>query len=672
MPEKPTCSATATKASNSRTACAVVFLIFYFCAWPLYPADAPARRTAGVLEPLSTFYFRDPSLRGDEPTGLEFIEGYSEIIEAVSLDPLKEFSGESVWRFRADKPNAETFGVTTPGSFLSPLYLYNRTSMRIERGSGERWTADWVLLRRDETGSGASEQSVVWGRRNLWLRHGTLGFSKGGVDVLAGDFLAGWGQGLVAAVYPGTSYRPFLWPSHQARIVPNRSSYENTGFRGLAVQAAQGPWRWLAALAQTPLHGRVSEDGRLAEDYSSLAGSFWGEFGNQSSLNRRNTLKEEAAIFRAERLSAPVFIGLGAVVTRVDREISPEPDLDVPALDHRWDQAFHGRRSALFGIDAEWKMSDEHALVGEMAGSFWSGHKAPAVIIGWRRRDRGQQQTAGIFHFSSDYVSRLADGVRLGDARPGNRQGAFAATLTRFSHHELGGHVYAERNLRSEFSGSSLSHAPIDSRWTLRLRGDDRVSFGRGRFVYLRFDAEREPYLVDAKKDPRVAALFERSWRLETGWDRLRWAVAAGADHRRMSVTQFPAERAEGWDVYCRAKLRPKGGPVVYAKILYFDAGEALLGSRHVYLSSPELYWRRLTLASIAYQSLFASWARRGWRSAVALEETFGENISLWVKWGQTTLSGSETASIPRLTDDRDDVLGLSRWDFKTELAVHW
>ncbi|MBI4063122.1 MAG: hypothetical protein HY401_02355 [Elusimicrobia bacterium] len=612
-------------------------------------------------------------LRGGEPHQLDYFEGFSEVTEPFEKLPQERiFSGETKWRFKADKPNAETFGVTTPGRFINPLYLYNRTSLAWRPRAGQETTLNWTLLRRDETSTGASEPPVTADRRNLALRHLTLGHHRQGRDVYAGDFAMGWGQGLVMAGKAGLPYRPFLWKNHQAEIAPNRSSYENTGLRGAAILIASSDARLGGFVAQTPLHGERSEQGDFLEDYAVLSQDA-GEFGSHSRLARRNTLKEKSVGLRFEQDREPVNLGASVVHVDLNRRVQHDvSSVNAPGLPNRQAYLFQGKKIGIFGIDLGYRVGENTRLLAEAAASFWGKRRAPAFAGGWLREQSGFKDAAGVFLFAPRYVSRLADGPRMGGGVARNRRGLFYSRIKRLGHHEAGGHLYFEQNLESEFSGSTLSHSPPDRRLSFKGRADDRVGFSRGFFGYFRLGFERDPYFVHATKNPVVSMIEERSVRLEAGREKSRGSWALGTDYLRVTATRFPSERSEGQDAYGRLNWKIGRGTKLLAKLAYFDLGSPLFGSRSIFLSSPEFYWRQMTLSSIAYQSLFASYAPEGWRWALALEQDMGERVSFWVKWGTTMLGRDEVTDTPKTTTERDDLISQTRSDFKTEIIVRW
>ncbi|MBI4668795.1 MAG: hypothetical protein HY747_06370, partial [Elusimicrobia bacterium] len=311
-------------------------------------------------------------------------------------------------------------------------------------------------------------------------------------------------------------------------------------------------------------------------------------------------------------------------------------------------------------------------LAFEAAMSAWSGHKAPAAVLGFEIKKSSIRNLFGVFYLSPHYVSRLADAVRYGDEAAGNRWGGFGAFESRLSRHAPGGHFYWERNIKTMFSGSSLSHQPPDSRSRTKLRLDDRILLARAMSLYGRGDLEFEPYFVHAIKEPRVSRIEERKLRLEWSLDKKQWTPAVGFDYLRALAHGYPLQSSEAKDVYFKLRFKPAPGLAVYAKTAYFDVGPALFNSRFLYLSSPELYWRRLTLSSIAYQSLFASYAPRGLRAALAVEQQWDEHLSFWLKWGDTWLDHENASSMPINTAERDDLIAASRWDFKMEVTCKW
>ncbi len=624
----------------------------------------------------SIVFFASPlcasPLSGDEPDRLTLIEGFSVVVEPIPVPQgLRRFQGELRWRWRADKPNAETFGAKTSSEFINPLYLYWRAWLSYELSEGETLSANGVFLRRDETSSGASEPPVTRENVYLFFRHATLAWRTHEREFYVGDYLVGWAQGLVAASYPGSPYRPFFLEKHQAKISANTSSYENTGLRGAAYVDRSGPVRVLAAWAQTPMNARVEANGTVDEDLMLLTQTDFGELGRSVDLERRHSVQERTALVRAEFSLGPVEAGVAGVYTRMSRYFFWQPVSGAYALPSREGYIFSGRHLALWSVDALWRLGDEGQIAGEAALSLWRSRPAPGALIGWRRAKRRRRTSAGIFYLSPYYASRLADALRLESDPSRNRAGVFLAHQAPWSRHELGGHAYIEKNLASDFSSSAASRGSPDPRLRGALRLDDRMGLGRRHYLYARADAKSEPYLISAA-DGALDRLDEIRSRLEWQWEGESASFAVGTDHSWLLAREAAGERSESRDFYLRGRARGAGGLKLDGKLAYFDMGPALFGTRQAYLSSSEFYWPGLTMSSMANQSLFASYAPRGWRWAVALGDSLGGNLDFWAKLGSTAFLDESLGSSALNTEERDDSMSLSRWDFKTEITWRW
>ena len=121
-----------------------------------------------------------------------------------------------------------------------------------------------------------------------------------------------------------------------------------------------------------------------------------------------------------------------------------------------------------------------------------------------------------------------------------------------------------------------------------------------------------------------------------------------------------------------RGRLRHKDGVGLYAKVAWFDLGSPLFSNYFLYLASSEPYWQKVTLSSIAYQSLFASYAPKGFRAAFAIEEDLNDFLGLWIKLGSTILTNPKNGATPQDAEERDDLIARLRLDFKTELMMKW
>lgn len=593
---------------------------------------------------------------------------FSEVIEDAGSLAGGTFSGLSAWRFRCDKPNAETFGVKTPSRYFNPLYLYNRTSLSYIR-SDTRASMHGIFIRRDETSQGASEPPVTWSSSRYFIRHAALELERPQLHLIAGDFIAGWGQGLISHASPSNPFRPFLVQQSGLRFKPLMSTYENLGLRGAAVDFSWRGFGGFAAVSDISLDGRVDERGNFTENLSSLSAGEYGELGRDLDWARRDSLRERSVLTRASHSQGDFQFGISWAEFFLDRFVQGKPSLTADLFSNNWEFVFKGRRVGLWGLDSAWNFSPTQSLLMEIAWSRWGNHLAPGAVLGWNYRNGSQRAAAGLFHLDPYFVSRLADAPRLREQGVSNRQGAFALFSSIYGRQDWSVGTYAARNLRSDFSGSSLSHSPYDPRWTFQARLDDKMRLGYGFFFYAKVEGEQSPYLVDAKRDPRVVRLWETQNKFETSWERRGNLWAVGWNGARLSALEQPSQSAYGRIWYLRSRL--KGGGLTWMlKAAFFDLGKPLWGQRFLYISSPEFYWSRLTMNSIAYQSLYASYAPKGVRLALAAEKNFDEFISLYVKLGSTFLSGRSGAI--KNTEERDDFISRLRLDFKTELVFKW
>ncbi|MBI4369738.1 MAG: hypothetical protein HY547_05880 [Elusimicrobia bacterium] len=622
----------------------------------------------------SPFILHAENVRGEEPSRWEQVFGFSDLweLDELGLGP-GLWSGESVWRFRSDKPNAETFGTNTESSYIQPFYLYNRTSFNwVGRDDSSRQIQGSIIgIRRDETSTGAGEPPAMPENFGLLWRHGGVLARDRSRSLVMGDFILGWGQGLLAARHRGVSYRSWIDDSPEAKISLNRSYYENTGWRGLGFEWSKGGHKDIVALTQTPLNGEVSNDGKFLEDYAVIDDAGYGEYGDGPALAERHNLMERAVLWRREISWENSLFAADAAWVSFNRNIDPIDSANVQGFGQNDGYFFRGDRLALVSADGFRRVLGEDKIFWEGALSLWRNHEAWAWMAGFRRKEPFKL-SVGVFHFSPYFVSRWADGVRLDGVGTRNREGLFFSSLADGKTHETGFDFFAERNLAPEFTGFSSSRGAPDSRWNFHLRADDRWLWSKDWSVYGRFELEADPYFVDAGDDPRVVRIGERKLRLQ--WERRgqRLSQLWGMDHARAWSLNDRGERSDGKLAYWRLKYHAGENRRFYGKIAYFDLGPALYGSRYLYMSTPELYWRESTLSSIVYQSLFASYAPRGWRFAAAFEERASEGIALWVKWGSTSLAREDLPSVPQNTGDRDDYATLLKWDFKTEVSYQW
>jgi len=186
---------------------------------------------------------------------------------------------------------------------------------------------------------------------------------------------------------------------------------------------------------------------------------------------------------------------------------------------------------------------------------------------------------------------------------------------------------------------------------------DDRFKLGGNFALYARGEWSLDPFFVDARSDARTIGVEERRLRLELERDRKSWSWAAGSESAR-SLTRPSQDAAWGWALYGRMDGRFRNGFGVYARAAYFDFGSRLLGRRDLYIALAEPYWKGIHLASVAYESLFATYAGQGLRQATAAQRSIGAGLELWLKWGGTFLDKPAAAG--------------PRWDFKTEIAWKW
>ncbi len=610
-------------------------------------------------------------IRGEEPAKQDTVEGFSDVFEPRQTLPLKyEFSGESVWRFRSNKPSADNFTSTTPNEFVNPLYLYNRTSLSWRTDSSGKLGADFTLLRRDNTAFGASEPPVSpdnFGKGYL-LRNWSIAWENPDWEVMGGDFLLGWGQGLALSARPGDSYRPFLIKKTEVDLNANRSSYDNNGFFGVGAERSWSGWKAAFAFTRTPLDGRLSSDGAYVEDLRTLRDRYYGELGRTLDLERQDALHEMGGILRIEKRDQERSIGFGFAAFSFDHRVEPNPSIDQPGIANSWAWAFRGDTARLLSADIVLPIRENAKFSSEAAFSFWEGHVAPACVFAVSQ----EKTTLGAFYLSPFYFSRQADAVRWGSAVAANRQGFFASHFQSLSSHNLGAQFFLDQNIKSEFSGDNQSHGQPGSRVSSQLRLDDDWELTERVKLYGRWDISREPYFVDARYHPETIDIWDARWRLEGAWETKAAKFALGFDYAQNWAQHFSAEKTYGRDIYFRSSIKPVAGMKLAGKIAYFDLGAPLFGNHYLYMSSIEPYWSRTSLGSIVYESLFASYAPRGVRVSCALEQAIGDEISLWVKLGNTILARNGLPDVPANSSDRDDLIGRMRWDFKTELTLKW
>lgn len=585
----------------------------------------------------------------------------------------RRFWGVSVWRFKSDKPRARKIAAAKNHDFADPLYLYNRSSLFYQPSLDKMAALRFVFLRRNETSNGVSEPPVNTHtlKQGLAWRHLTLSWENRNLRIYAGDFLMGWGQGLALAQNPGSPYRSFFIKNHQAQIKPNRSSYENNGLRGLALAQKSGPWRLLTAMTLTPLHGRLGQNNAFLEDLNNLDKRFVGEWGGPAALSRRNTLKERGFILRMERQFDKSLAGFSAAYFNFNRDFNP-PVLDkapAPANNHhlRW----RGRSYGLINVDAAAVLTEEQSIFLDGSLSL-SGFKAAAAgVLAWSLRRQKQKLETGFFYLNPYYLSRLADGPRWGEAQRANRLGFFSAYGRRAGIHDAGAQIQIEKNIEAQFSGHALSHAPPESRWLRRARADDEIRLSESLSLYLRGEWAAMPYLIHAMTQPETTMLRQQSYRWQNSRSWRQGKAMLGLDWAQMTARGHPGKKTQGKNAYAQLRLHAQHDFLVELKIERFDIGPALFGNRNLYLSRPEAYWRNLYLSSIAYESLFASYAGKGRRWMVAVEQKALEGLSLWLKLGSTQLKnsgsdGAQNAGRPGKT------FVQTRWDFKTELSFAW
>ncbi|MFC1522065.1 hypothetical protein ACFL6Y_06615 [Elusimicrobiota bacterium] len=614
-------------------------------------------------------------MRGGEPSRIDRVPGFSESDENDLKAELfsGRFKGESKFRFRSDKPDAQTFNSRTPAYFINPLYLYNRTSLLLELDKNQEFRLDIIALRRNKTSAGASEPPISMDtlKERYFLKHWSMSAKYNALRMIGGDFTLGWGEGLLFARDPSNSYRPFLMRRHSSDFKPNRSGYGNNGFSGMGIKVFGRQTDLLIALTRTRLDGRVSAGGDFIEDLRHLSESQTGEISTEADIIRRGALEEKGIISRIERNFNSLSVGLGGGIFKLNRPVIPQPKIYINDKPNRWAWAFEGDSWVLLGCDAALDLNGGNVIVSEIGISMWGKRAVPAVITGIKRKKTGRESGIGLFYIDPFFFSRLSDPVREGSGFRSNRKGFFLYNRRRFKPHDLSFQGYAQKNILSEFSGSALSHKSHVARLSSWMRLDDKWKiFPRWAF-YWRAQVEQSPYLIDAR-DPsgRIVNIRDLRARLELKWQRRRKNIAAGYDSARVRSAQN--QGTSGKLFYIKGRFSAMERIDFYGKITLFDLGKPIFKYRYLYMSNSEMYWRRLHMSSIAYQSLFASYAPKGTRFCVAIENAIDKRLVLWMKFGFTALSGDGIKSVPRYVSERDKIIGLNRFDFKTELVLKW
>ncbi|MEK6544571.1 MAG: hypothetical protein AABZ44_09080, partial [Elusimicrobiota bacterium] len=299
---------------------------------------------------------------------------------------------------------------------------------------------------------------------------------------------------------------------------------------------------------------------------------------------------------------------------------------------------FRGVHIVLISADMQARISDAMRIFSEAALSMHAASRAPAAIVGLKHKSGDVRHAFGVFYLDSRFVSLLPSYPRLQTDAGNSRTGAFLMRQWRHGPHLLGLRLYHERNLSSDFTGSSLSHAPPWPRDTFSLLADSRTRLDRNGSLYNKLQADLEPYLINANSDARVTDIQTYSWRGQ--FDRKQKAALStfGIRLALEHCAQSSRRNAYGGVIFAQRSMLLRQGLSLYLKLTAFDLSRGLFASRNIYIGTSEPYWQGAHLSSVAYQSLFASYAPRGYRSAAALSARPASGFTAWFKLGRTHL----------------------------------
>ncbi|MBD3271300.1 MAG: hypothetical protein GF384_02030 [Elusimicrobia bacterium] len=479
-----------------------------------------------------------------------------------------------------------------------------------------------ILLRRPGEPGISFDNTFQYNCKKIWFVYEDR---KSDTQVLAGNFRAQYGEGLVFYGSVNEFSRPILVSSYGLR--PDRSTNPNAYLQGMGVTQRIGRVTVTGIGSKTFLSGdRTASGGRIDENLYALK----EDYGLLETTSQRERYRRFCETLTGGRITTAVIKGCSISVTGYGARYSSVIDPD--RTDERYSHVFRGDRNTVGSVDSNFRRGP-YRLNAEYA---WSKPSGPVADVrtgtAWAVTNQLVQRPWQVFVTAYDYdpwfYNRHGKGPSFGTSVPNNQEGVYYGLIYRTAVHDLFFTYRVASSEWSEWSGSAASTSPKFPAEMKELFADYTITLPHQVDFRCRVWLDtRDRYIDMNMSDGTVFEQIEQERirsRVHLSWmplKKLRYQVRY--EHRIEKISAI-GERCAGDVVFGDIVFKPTASWSVQFRQSIFD-------SNNTYISQYEPVWYGV------YQSYSFAF-QQGLRSFVVIRGHCGPYCILWLRYGRTDL----------------------------------